>query len=163
MVTEDPTSIPITYEPAFNFLSHLEFLMSRDSMSSKKAPSLVKDWASPLFLASTPSPSRFRKGIPFFRRDVYKRQPILFLALSITMALVAGLNFTFLLNEVITRLARNSLLVLSLLIPVTAGMGLNFGIVIGAMAGQASVIAVTYWGITGVRGFLLEMCIRDRA
>ena len=81
--------------------------------------------------------------------------PILFLALSITMALVAGLNFTFLLNEVITRLARNSLLVLSLLIPVTAGMGLNFGIVIGAMAGQASVIAVTYWGITGVRGFLL--------
>jgi simple sugar transport system permease protein len=81
--------------------------------------------------------------------------PILFLALSITMALVAGLNFTFLLNEVITRLARNSLLVLSLLIPVTAGMGLNFGIVIGAMAGQAAVIAVTYWGVTGVRGFLL--------
>ncbi|NLB73464.1 MAG: ABC transporter permease [Firmicutes bacterium] len=81
--------------------------------------------------------------------------PILFLALSITMAMVAGLNFTFLLNEVLTRLARNSLLVLSLLIPVTAGMGLNFGIVIGAMAGQASVIAVTYWGITGVRGFLL--------
>jgi simple sugar transport system permease protein len=81
--------------------------------------------------------------------------PILFLALSITMALVAGLNVTFLLNEVVTRLARNSLLVLSLLIPVTAGMGLNFGIVIGAMAGQAAAIAVTYWGITGVRGFLL--------
>lgn len=81
--------------------------------------------------------------------------PILFLALSITMALVAGLNVTFLLNEVITRLARNSLLVLSLLIPVTAGMGLNFGIVIGAMAGQAAAITVTYWGVTGVQGFLL--------
>ena len=81
--------------------------------------------------------------------------PILFLALSITMALVAGLNVTFLLNEVVTRLARNSLLVLSLLIPVTAGMGLNFGIVIGAMAGQGAAIAVTYWGVTGVRGFLL--------
>jgi simple sugar transport system permease protein len=79
----------------------------------------------------------------------------LFLALSITMALVAGLNVTFLLNEVVTRLARNSLLVLSLLIPVTAGMGLNFGIVIGAMAGQGAAIAVTYWGVTGVRGFLL--------
>ena len=73
--------------------------------------------------------------------------PILFLALSITMALVAGLNVTFLINEVVTRLARNSLLVLSLLIPVTAGMGLNFSIVIGAMAGQASIIAVTCWGI----------------
>ncbi|HXL03517.1 MAG TPA: ABC transporter permease [Bacillota bacterium] len=81
--------------------------------------------------------------------------PILFLALSITMAMVAGLNVTFLLNEVVTRLARNSLLVLSLLIPVTAGMGLNFSIVIGAMAGQAAAIAVTYWGIPGVRGFLL--------
>ncbi len=81
--------------------------------------------------------------------------PILFLALSITMALVAGLNVTFLLNEVVTRLARNSLLVLSLLIPVTAGMGLNFGIVIGAMTGQAAAITVTYWGVTGVQGFLL--------
>lgn len=81
--------------------------------------------------------------------------PILFLVLSITMALVAGLNITFLLNEVVTRLGRNSLLVLSLLIPVTAGMGLNFSIVIGAMAGQAAAIAVTYWRITGVQGFLL--------
>ena len=71
------------------------------------------------------------------------------------MALVAGLNVTFLFNEVITRLARNSLLVLSLLIPVTAGMGLNFGIVIGAMAGQAAAITVTYWGVTGIKGFLL--------
>ena len=35
--------------------------------------------------------------------------PILFLALSITMAAVAGLSPAFLMNEVITRFARNSL------------------------------------------------------
>jgi len=81
--------------------------------------------------------------------------PVLFLALSLAMVVVAGLDVRFLLNEVITRLARNSLLVLSLLIPVTAGMGLNFAIVIGAMAGQAAIIAVTYWGVTGIGGFLL--------
>ena len=80
--------------------------------------------------------------------------PILFLALSITMAAVAGLSPAFLMNEVITRFARNSLLVLSLLIPVTAGMGLNFSIVIGAMSAQAAAIAVTLWGIKGVSGFL---------
>ena len=75
------------------------------------------------------------------------------LALSITMAAVAGLS-RLSLNEVITRFARNSLLVLSLLIPVTAGMGLNFSIVIGAMSAQAAAIAVTLWGIKGVSGFL---------
>lgn len=80
--------------------------------------------------------------------------PILFLALSIAMAAVAGLSPAFLMNEVITRFARNSLLVLSLLIPVTAGMGLNFSIVIGAMSAQAAAIAVTLWGIKGVSGFL---------
>lgn len=81
--------------------------------------------------------------------------PVLFLVLSVAMVVIAGLDVTFLLNEVVTRLARNALLVLSLLIPVTAGMGLNFGIVIGAMAGQAAIIAVTYWGIPGINGFLL--------
>ncbi len=34
-------------------------------------------------------------------------------------------------------------------------MGLNFGIVIGAMAAQIIIIAVTHWGIVGIPGFLL--------
>ena len=36
-----------------------------------------------------------------------------------------------------------------------AGMGLNFGIVIGAMAAQIAIIAVTHWGISGFGGFML--------
>ena len=39
-------------------------------------------------------------------------------------------------DEMLVRVGRNSVLVLSLLIPILAGLGLNFGIVIGAMAGQ---------------------------
>jgi len=63
------------------------------------------------------------------------------------------------LNEVFTRISRNSFTVLSLLIPVLAGMGLNFGIVIGAIAAQIAVFAVVYWGLTGLPGMLLAVVI----
>ena len=56
-------------------------------------------------------------------------------------------------------MARNSFLVLSLIIPVIAGMGLNFGIVMGAMAGQIALVAITYWDIQGLGGFLLAAVI----
>lgn len=42
-----------------------------------------------------------------------------------------GLSLTWLAEELVARMARNSFLVLSLLIPVSAGMGLNFSIVLG--------------------------------
>ena len=44
---------------------------------------------------------------------------------------------------------------LALIIPVLAGLGLNFGIVIGAMAAQIAIFFTTHWGFTGVSGFLL--------
>ena len=47
-----------------------------------------------------------------------------------------------------------SLLVLSLLIPVIAGMGFNFSIVIGAIAGQLGVIMAVNWQLSGLLGFL---------
>jgi simple sugar transport system permease protein len=59
----------------------------------------------------------------------------------------------------LTRLARNSFLVLSLLIPIMAGMGLNFGMVLGAMAGQIGLILVTDWAIAGIPGMILASLI----
>ena len=47
-------------------------------------------------------------------------------------------------NEMMSRFFRNGLLVLSLIIPVMAGLGLNFGIVVGALAGMLSLILVRY-------------------
>lgn len=80
---------------------------------------------------------------------------ILFVVVCLIGIKVSKLPLFFIANELLTRLSRNSFLVLSLIIPVIAGMGLNFSIVIGAMAGQMAIIMVTHWGITGLPGFLL--------
>ncbi len=80
---------------------------------------------------------------------------IMFIALGLTGFLVAGMNPFLFLFDIVARMSRNSFLVLSLIIPVVAGMGLNFSIVLGAMAGQALLIFVTHWGIDGLPGILL--------
>src|SRR5690554_2617825 len=77
---------------------------------------------------------------------------IVFTILCIIGFQASGLTFSFYLNDIITRIARNAFLVLALIIPVLAGMGLNFAIVLGAMAGQAAIIAVAHWEITGWQG-----------
>ncbi len=66
-----------------------------------------------------------------------------------------GVSVNYFLNELTSRIFRNSFLVLSLIIPVLAGLGLNFGIVIGAMAGQMAIAIVRYYGLGGVSGLLL--------
>ena len=57
--------------------------------------------------------------------------PMIFIALSVLAIPVSGYSANYLIQEMLTRLARNSFLVLSLLIPILAGMGLNFGMEIG--------------------------------
>jgi len=74
--------------------------------------------------------------------------PIVFAGLSIFLVVASRMDPIFLLQEVITRLSRNSFLVLALIIPVIAGLGLNFAIVLGAMSGQAAVIMITHWMTT---------------
>ena len=60
-------------------------------------------------------------------------------------------------NDVMGRFFRNGVLVLALIIPVMAGLGLNFGIVVGALAGMLSVIFVRYHYtlFPGIGGLLL--------
>jgi simple sugar transport system permease protein len=85
--------------------------------------------------------------------------PILFAALCLFGIVVAKITVPFLLGEMLVRMGRNSVLVLALLIPILAGLGLNFGIVIGAMAGQIAAILIVYWGIPGIGGFALAWLI----
>jgi simple sugar transport system permease protein len=85
--------------------------------------------------------------------------PLLFALLCAAGIWVAHLGPEFLLRELLSRFARNALLVTALLIPVLAGLGLNFGIVIGAMAGQVGAILVSYWNIGGIGGFMLAIAI----
>ncbi len=67
--------------------------------------------------------------------------------------------FSFVISEIFTRLFRNLVLILSLLVPVWAGMGLNFSIVLGAMAAQIGIIFVTNFSLTGVWALALAFLI----
>jgi len=85
--------------------------------------------------------------------------PIIFTILVAIAIPLSGLSGEYLARELMTRLARNSFIILSLLIPVMAGMGMNFSIVLGAMAGEIGLIFITDWQIVGVPGILLAMLI----
>ncbi len=76
--------------------------------------------------------------------------PVLFLLLCIGGILVSRQPLNFILMELIARFGRDSLLVLALIIPVVSGMGLNFSIVVGAMAAQVAVFFITHWLQTGL-------------
>lgn len=79
---------------------------------------------------------------------------IVFVILCIIGIVASQQPLPFILKELITRIGRNSFLVLALIIPVIAGMGLNFGIVIGAMAAQIVMIFGISYGFTGFSGFI---------
>ncbi|MDD3460716.1 ABC transporter [Mesotoga sp. Brook.08.YT.4.2.5.1] len=96
---------------------------------------------------------------PLVRFAISNAVPILFIILLIFAVPLSGFSTDYLLNEIITRLGRNSFLVISLLIPVMAGMGLNFGIVLGAMAGQMGLIFMLDWGVVGIPGVVLAMLV----
>ncbi len=96
---------------------------------------------------------------PLVRFAISNAVPILFIILLIFAVPLSGFSTDYLLNEIITRLGRNSFLVISLLIPVMAGMGLNFGIVLGAMAGQIGLIFMLDWGVVGIPGIVLAMLV----
>lgn len=81
--------------------------------------------------------------------------PIFFMALCGFGAYWSELAWPFLMNEILARLARNSFLVISLIVPVLAGMGLNFGIILGAMAAQFAFIIVANLQLSGLQGILL--------
>ena len=84
---------------------------------------------------------------------------IMFVVVSLVAFRLSGMNMMLYLTDIISRISRNSFLVLSLVIPVLAGMGLNFSIVLGAMAAQAIVIFVAHWGVNGLPGILLSAAL----
>ena len=85
--------------------------------------------------------------------------PIMFILICAVCIPVSGFSVPYLLNEIMSRLGRNAFLILSLLIPIMAGMGLNFGMTLGAMAGEIALIFVSDWQIWGIPGMVLAMII----
>ncbi len=85
---------------------------------------------------------------------------LIFIAFTIFGFVVSdGVTMNFFLTELSSRFFRNAFLVLSLIIPVVAGLGLNFGIVVGAMAGQIAIAIVRYFDLGGVSGMFLTFLI----
>ena len=85
--------------------------------------------------------------------------PIMFILICAVCIPISGFSVPYLLNEIMSRLGRNAFLILSLLIPIMAGMGLNFGMTLGAMAGEIALIFVSDWQIWGIPGMVLAMII----
>ena len=81
--------------------------------------------------------------------------PLMFILICAVCIPISGFSPAYLLNESSTRLGRNAFLILSLLIPIMAGMGLNFGMTLGAMAGEIALILVADWQIWGIPGLVL--------
>ena len=82
---------------------------------------------------------------------------IMFVVLCVVCMAFSGQSVAYVIYELFGRLSRNAFIVLALIIPIVAGMGINFAITIGAMAAQISVLWVIEWGIGGLPGFLLAM------
>jgi simple sugar transport system permease protein len=80
---------------------------------------------------------------------------LLFLIITAFAFWASGMTTVVFFSELFTRFGRNTFMVLSLIIPVVAGLGLNFGIVIGAMAAQLSTFLILLWGGSGVGGIFL--------
>ena len=78
---------------------------------------------------------------------------IMFILLCLGGLAVSGQTVPYVVYELFGRLSRNAFLVLALIIPIVAGMGINFAVTIGAMAAQISALWVVEWGISGVSGF----------
>ena len=84
---------------------------------------------------------------------------LFFVVLAAVFYVVSGVAPSVFLQEIASRFCRNTFQVLALIIPVAAGLGLNFSIVIGAMAGQMAIIHTVGFGITGFPSFLVSILI----
>ena len=102
-------------------------------------------------------PQSAGKGVFTFLRN--NTVPLMFIIICAVCIPISGFSPAYLLNEIITRLGRNAFLILSLLIPIMAGMGLNFGMTLGAMAGELALIFVSDWQIWGIPGVVLAMIV----
>lgn len=82
-----------------------------------------------------------------------------FLILSVAFIFISGRPMNDILFQIVSRMVRNLFIVLSLIIPIISGMGINFAITIGAMAAQVGMLLAINWSITGITGILVSALI----
>ena len=82
----------------------------------------------------------------------------IFLALSLAALPFSG-QAGAIPDNLMARVTRNAFLVFALIIPIYAGMGINFSMTLGAMAGQIGLIFAVDWNVVGVWGLLFAAVI----
>ena len=94
-------------------------------------------------------------------KNIFKNYtvPCVFLILGIIGFFIADLPIKMFINDIIERISRNFFIVLSLIIPIMAGMGINFALTVGAMAGQLALIFVVILNISGTLGVFTAFLI----
>jgi simple sugar transport system permease protein len=85
--------------------------------------------------------------------------PSLFIVLCAIGMMGAGVSFGFLKSELAFRFVANGITILALLIPIQAGMGLNFALTLGALSSQVAVILVSERMIRGGAGLFVSMAL----
>lgn len=91
-----------------------------------------------------------RVGVFLKRQLVNNAVTILFFFICIAGIILANQPMSYIIGEISSRLFRNLILILALLVPVWAGMGMNFSIVLGAMAAQIGIIVSTNFSMSGI-------------
>ena len=79
---------------------------------------------------------------------------VMFLVLCVVCLYFSGYTVPYVMYELFGRLSRNAFIVLALILPIVAGMGINFAVTIGAMAAQISALWVIEWNVAGRFGSL---------
>ncbi len=100
-----------------------------------------------------------RRSKPFKSFWIDNAVTILFCIICAAEIALAKQPFSYVLGEMSTRLFRNLILILALLVPVWAGMGLNFSIVLGAMAAQIGIITVINFNLSGLLSLIAAFLV----
>lgn len=101
-----------------------------------------------------------RKPMDGIKETIFQNKVVfLFIVLCLACIIIADTPLSYIVSDVFARVGRNTCLILALIIPCLAGLGMNFGIVVGAMAAQIAIFWVVHWGFEGVPGFLLCMLL----
>lgn len=83
----------------------------------------------------------------------------IFIVLGVLCIIFGEQSPAYIVGELVSRFSRNAISILSLIIPCLCGMGMNFGIVLGAMAGELGLILTIHWKMSGAGGLLLAMLL----
>lgn len=84
---------------------------------------------------------------------------IVFLVIAIIAIPFSKLSAQYIITNLVDRFARSAFLVFALILPILAGMGINFAMVLGATAGQIGLIFAIDHRIMGIQGLIYAALI----